>query len=102
MSDDDSVRRMQAAKAENGYKAAPQEEKTSGFALASLAFGVLGFFAMPVVGSIIAIVLGVVARRRIDASGGREGGRPLANAGVTLGGVALGLALIVAMFAIRF
>ena len=64
-----------------------QHPKTSGFAIASLVFGVIG-------GSILAIVFGLIARNRIDKSGGTLGGRGLATAGIVLGALWLGLILL--------
>lgn len=52
--------------------------RTSGFAIASLVSGIFGGF-------VIAILSGVVARRRISQSGGRIRGRGLATAGIVLG-----------------
>ncbi len=43
------------------------------------------------VGSIVAVVLGFVARTQIRAAQGRQGGDGLAVAGIVLGFVALGL-----------
>ena len=46
-----------------------------------------------IVGGILALVFGYKARRQIDDSGGREGGRGMAVAGIILGWVGLGLAI---------
>lgn len=77
----------------------PAAARTSGLAIASLSLGIIGFFAVPLLASIVAIVLGMQAQRDIarDPSLGGEG---LARAGVILGwiGVALGvLGLIVGL-----
>lgn len=66
---------------------APAEDstaKTSGLAIAALVLGVIG-------GSLIAIVLGLVARRRIKRSEGRLTGNGLATAGIVLGVVWLAI-----------
>ena len=65
------------------------EEKTNVLALFALVFGVLGFLVFPIVGSIAGLILGIRARRSIDRSKGREGGRELAVAGVVLSSVGL-------------
>jgi len=65
------------------------EEKTNVLALVALVFGVLGFLVIPIVGSIVGLILGIRARRSIDRSEGREGGRELAVAGVVLSSVGL-------------
>lgn len=54
-------------------------------ALASLIFGILGWTALPIVGSIVAIILGHQARDEIRRAGGRLGGGDLATAGLILG-----------------
>jgi hypothetical protein len=46
------------------------------------------------VGSIVAIVLGIIARNQIRASGGRETGNGLAVAGIVLGALAVGLFVV--------
>jgi hypothetical protein len=69
-------------------------QKTNGLAVASLVLGILWIFW---IGSVLAIVIGSIARRQIDASQGRETGRELATAGVVLGwvGVAILLVLVI-------
>lgn len=65
---------------------------TNGKAVASLVLGILWLGGL---GAVLAIGLGLVARREIRRSGGRQGGQGLAVAGVVLGvlGVAVPLAL---------
>src|SRR5512140_3371363 len=65
---------------------------TSGKAIASLVLGLLGLFAIPVIGSVLAIVLGGQAKREIAAEP-RLGGEGLASAGVILGWVGVGLVM---------
>ena len=55
---------------------------TNGLAVASLVCGIVWAFGL---GSVAALVLGYMARSQIDRSGGREGGRGLAVAGIVLG-----------------
>lgn len=71
----------------------PQSQRTDGGAIASLVLGILGFVIFPIVPSVLAIWLGVSARRRIrtDPSLTGEG---LATAGVILGVVELVLVAI--------
>jgi hypothetical protein len=57
----------------------------SGRGVASLLCGIGGLFLLPLVLSVPAIVLGVSARRQVDASGGVIGGRNLATVGLWLG-----------------
>jgi hypothetical protein len=56
--------------------------RTNGFAIASIVTGVLWMWWL---GSVLAVVFGHVALRQIGASGGRQGGRGLAIAGLALG-----------------
>ena len=72
------------------YEAAP----TSSMALVSLILGILGWVALPVIGSILAVVFGHVALGEIDRSGGRLGGRGMAQVGLVLGYAALGLEVL--------
>jgi hypothetical protein len=69
-----------------------QQTSTNGWAIASLVLGVLG-------GAPLAIVFGLVGRRQIRGSGGRQGGLGLATAGIVLGCVWLGLIAIVVVLA---
>lgn len=78
--------------------------RTSGTAVASLVFGVLSWCALPVIGAILAIVLGHVARGEIRrAPPGTVDGDGFAIAGLILGWahvavVVCGLALIFLFF----
>ena len=72
-------------------------QRTSGYAIASLILGIAGFFVVPIVPSILAVVFGQKARdelRRDPALGG-EG---LATAGIVLGWVGIVLIAIVLVF----
>ena len=66
----------------------PLQQRTDGRAVASLVLGILGFVVLPVVPSVIAIWLGVSAKRRIS-SDPRLTGEGLATAGIILGVVEL-------------
>lgn len=65
----------------------------SGKATASFVLGIFSLIVCGVVLGIIAIVLGSQARKEIDASRGRVGGRGLATAGITLGAVGIALSV---------
>jgi hypothetical protein len=70
------------------------EPQTSGKSTAALVLGILGLVLFcPFIFSILALVLGYQARREIDASGGRLGGRGNATVGIVLGWI--GTALLV-------
>lgn len=64
----------------------PAPTGTNGMAIASLACSVVGAFLCGI-GSIVGIVLGVIALNQIKQTG--QGGRSLALAGIIVGAVAL-------------
>ena len=70
-----------------GYGQAP---KTNGMAIASLVLGILWICG---IGSILALIFGLVARNQIQESQGQQQGQGLAIAGIVLG--AIGVALLV-------
>lgn len=78
---------------EDSYYGSRRE--TSGLAIASLVLGVCGFFALPLIGSIAAIVCGNLAYSEIDRSGGRLGGSEWAKAGLILGWIGLAVDVLV-------
>jgi MFS family permease len=75
---------------------APPAKRTEGFAIASLACAIGGFFIVPIVGSILAIVFGNTARKRIAQDPDLQGAE-MARAGTIIGWV--GLVLIVLFIA---
>ncbi len=69
-------------------------QPTSSMALVSLILGILGWVALPVIGSILAVVFGHAALGEIGRSGGQLSGRGMAQIGLVLGYAALGLAVL--------
>ncbi len=65
--------------------------RTSGYAIASLVLGIAGVTFFPLVPSILAVVFGGKARAEIR-SGARGDG--LATAGIVLGWIGIGLAVL--------
>lgn len=63
-------------------------------AIVSLVFGVLGWSLLPVLGGIVAIVTGHMARSQLAASPQRETGDVLALIGLLLGYLSVGLAVL--------
>lgn len=59
--------------------------RTSGWAVASLVMGILGWTCLFFIGSVLAIIFGAVARHEIKESGGALKGKGLAATGLTLG-----------------
>jgi Domain of unknown function (DUF4190) len=72
------------------YQSSP---KPNGLAIASLVLGIAQIFIC-IVGAILALVFGYISRRQIDESGGTQGGRGMAIAGIILGWVGIGLAIL--------
>jgi hypothetical protein len=68
-----------------------QQLPTSGMATASLIMGILGWTLLPLLGSLIAIVTGHMAKSEIRNSMGQIGGDGLATAGLVLGYLSLGM-----------
>jgi len=66
---------------------------TSSFSTTSLIMGVLGWTLIPIVGAIIAVITGYIAKKDIRQSNGLLGGDGIATAGLILGysNLALGL-----------
>jgi hypothetical protein len=62
-----------------GYQPAPP---TPGNAIASLILGIVSIVLCPIITAVVGLILGYQAKREIDNSGGRLGGR-----GVALGGI---------------
>lgn len=69
--------------------------KTNGLAVASLVLGILWLYW---VGSILALVFGMIAKSQIDAAAGTQQGRGLAIAGIVLGWVGVGFLLLFVLF----
>jgi hypothetical protein len=65
----------------------------NGLAVAALVLGVVGFVGFPLVPSVLAIILGLRARRQIE-SGPPARGRALAEAGIVLGWAAIALLVL--------
>jgi hypothetical protein len=64
---------------------------TNDKALISLIAGILGLTLLPLIGSIVAVVTGGMARREIRDSAGAYGGEGMATAGLVLGWIGIAL-----------
>jgi hypothetical protein len=60
-----------------------QGPRSNSYAVASLVIGILSWFLCPIVGAVVAVTLGHIARGQIRRTG--EGGGGLAMAGLILG-----------------
>jgi len=78
-----------------GAPVVPSKPKTSGLAIASLILGIVGGCSLGLL-SIVGLVLGIVASKKIKASGGTIGGRGMAVAGIIISIVTLILGLVLA------
>jgi hypothetical protein len=67
--------------------AAGVAQTTNGLAVASLVLGILWLFWL---GSLLALIFGYIGKSQIDQSGGAQGGKGLAIAGIVLGWVGVG------------
>lgn len=67
---------------------------TSPLAMVSVIAGVLGFSAMPVIGGIVALITGYLARKDTKASPPTASGDGLAVAGIIMGWIQVGLAVL--------
>lgn len=76
---------------------APTQPKVDGLAVAALVLGIIWLYW---IGSILAVIFGGVALKRINASNGWRTGKGMAVAGLVLGLVGMGtLAMIVLLAA---
>ncbi|HET6805016.1 MAG TPA: DUF4190 domain-containing protein [Frateuria sp.] len=78
----------------------PAHPTTSAMAVVSLIFGIASWCVLPVLGAIVAVIFGHLARGEIRRAPGRLEGDGLAVIGLVLGYVQLAFGLIVLMFAI--
>lgn len=78
------------------YSQAPGQEiiQTSTLAIVSLVTGILSWFLLPIIGAVIAVITGHMARNEIRRSNGMLAGDGMAVAGLILGYLHLALVLI--------
>ena len=74
----------------------------STLSLTSLIMGILGWFVIPIVGAIIAVITGHMAKKEIRESNGALAGDGMATAGLLLGYSNLVLGLCVCLALILF
>ena len=68
---------------------------TNGMAIASLILGIGGLTVVPVIGSVLALILGYMAKRDIRQRPTETTGEGLATAGIVLGWIGVALAVLV-------
>ncbi len=81
---------------------APAVVPNSNMAIISLVAGILAWAVLPVIGALVAVVCGHIARKEIRESGGRLAGQGLALAGLILGYAQLATVALVACIVIPF
>ena len=75
----------------------PPPRRTNGLAIASMVLGIVWLYWL---GSVLALVFGYIARRQIRERG--ESGDGMAIAGIVLGWVGIGLAVLAVVAGIAF
>jgi hypothetical protein len=75
-----------AASRSNGAPGGEEAAETNGLAIASLFVGIIWLFG---VGSLVAIALGYLGLKQIEASAGHQSGRAIAIAGIVIGVIGL-------------
>jgi hypothetical protein len=81
---------------------APPKQPQNGKATASLVLGILGLVILYVIGPILALVFGHMAKNEIEASNGAQGGSGAATAGIVMGWIGIGLALLYLVLVLIF
>lgn len=69
-------------------------QRNSSLAVVSLIAGIASYFIVPVLGAIAAVITGGMAKKEIRESAGQLTGMAMANWGVILGWINIGLGLI--------
>jgi len=72
----------------------PHVVTNSTSAVISLIAGIAGWTILPLLGSVVAVITGHMAKKEIRQSGGMLGGEGLATAGLILGYASLALGLV--------
>jgi hypothetical protein len=83
----------------------PSTVPTSTMSIVALVAGILGLTIFPLLGSIVAIITGPMAKKEIIESRGTLGGENLAQIGIILGWIGLALGLMgccIALIAFAF
>ena len=73
------------------YYPSSQTLPNSTMAIVSLVMGILGFTFLPVIGSIVALITGYMAKKEINESSGMLAGVGMATTGIILGWIGIGL-----------
>jgi hypothetical protein len=82
--------------------AAAPKLPNNGKAIASMVLGIVGLVILYVIGPILALVFGYMAKNEIEASNGTQGGSGFATAGIVMGWIGIGLALLYLVLVLIF
>ena len=82
------------------YGGYPAAQKTNTMAIVSLISSILGFTAVPFLGSIVGVITGHMALRQIRDTG--EGGSGLAKVGLIIGYVVIALTVLAIIAVVAF
>ncbi|MGV8049904.1 MAG: DUF4190 domain-containing protein [Anaerolineaceae bacterium] len=77
-----------------------QPQTTSSWSIVSLVTGITSYFILPIIGAIIAIITGYVAKNEIKNSNGQIAGDGMATAGLILGWINIALCIIAVVIVI--
>ncbi|HEX9683477.1 MAG TPA: DUF4190 domain-containing protein [Acidimicrobiales bacterium] len=80
-----------------GVPGPAQGSSVNGLAIASMVLGIVWLWWL---GSILALIFGYIAKRRIDESQGRQTGRGMAVAGIVLGWIGVAFLVLIIVIAI--
>lgn len=80
------------------YSAPAATPRTSTLAIVSLIAGITGWTILPLLGSIVAVITGHMAKNEIRTSAGALEGDGFATAGLIMGYISLGLGLCACLF----
>lgn len=76
------------------FHTAKTQLQTSSLAIVSLVSGIASWFVLPLLGALVAIITGHLARKEIRESDGSISGIEMANAGLLLGYLHLAVAFV--------
>lgn len=76
-----------------GYPGMPVQQKNNGLATGSMVVSIISVLCMPPVG-LVGAIMGHVALGQINKSGGTQGGRGMALAGIIIGWIAVALFIV--------
>jgi len=73
------------------YTPPPATPQTSGMAIGSLIASIMGLCIIPIIGGIVGLILGYIAKKQIRESVGTLTGEGLATAGIIIGWIQVAL-----------